>query len=349
MITASLTGFTVTCGVCSDNVVDEDSEAVTVFDTATEAIEVATADDWTIAPSDPLQAVCPGDGRYHHTAREYVAAGFTIAQAYQAAGYSPARAVAPDVAGIRQHSYVRLGCDMCRTPLIRFHEIDDENGALFGSIAEAIGVAKSAASPHTEPWWTIRPDGYATCPADNPVHDHSRTCPGPMRHRRSRTAKSSLPPGTVVVTRGTRFGNRNRIGESGIADAAAAVEAFRADVAADPALITAIRVLRGRCIACWCGPDGPCHGDVILQIANTPLSEHDASVLADLEAAAAQSGIPAAARAHAGRLADPWLAVLAADPAELAVLLKQWRTQPVLTADGTFTPVYIPTTEGQTP
>lgn len=341
MIAAAVAGYTVTCGVCGDTVVDEDSEAVTVFDDTAAAREQAAADDWTIAADDPNQAVCPGDGRYHHAARQYVADGFTIAQAYQASGYSLARAADPASAGIRQHTYVRLGCDTCRTPLIRFREIDDEDGALFDSIAAAVDIARSAAYPDdTEPWWTIRPDGYATCPADDPVHHHARSCPAPTRHRRSRTARSRLAPGTVVVTRGTRFGNRNRIGEGGITDAATAVRAYAADVAADPALITAIRALRGRCIACWCDPqaDSPCHGDVILQIANAPLTEHDAAVLADLQTCAAQQGLQAAAEAHAARLADRWLAALAVDDTALAVLLDEWRHLPVLWADGTITP-----------
>ena len=335
MIASTYTGYTVTCGVCADTVIDEDSETVAVFEHMAVAIAEANDDDWTIGPHDEKQAVCPGDGRYHLAAREYVAAGFTIAQAFTAHGYSPARAADPATAGMRQHTYVRLGCDVCQTPLIRYREIDDEDGALFNSVAEAVGVAEAAAYPDTEPWWTIRADGYATCPADDPVHGHARTCSAPTRHRRSRTAGSVLLPGTVVVTRGTRFGNRHRIGQDGIADAAAAVEAFRTDVVADPALITQIRALRGRCIACWCGPDGPCHGDVILHIANAPLTEHDAVVLADLEAAAAQTGLSAAAHEPAGRLADPWLSALAVDTTELATLLKQWRCIPTPTPEPT--------------
>jgi hypothetical protein len=338
VIASTYTGYIVTCGVCADVVVDDDSEAVSVFADTAEAVTAATGDDWTIGRRDLHQAVCHGDGRYHQAAREYVAAGFTIADAYTAAGYSLARAAGLATAGLRQRTYVRLGCDVCRTPLIRYREIDDEDGALFGSVAEAVGVAEAAAYPGGEPWWTIRPDGHAVCPADDPEHVHARTCRAPARHRRSRTGGATLPAGTRVVTRGTRFGNRNRIGDDGIIDAAAAVDAFRADVAADPALITAIRALRGRCIACWCGPDGPCHGDVILQIANAPLSEHDAAILAGLETTADRFGMSAAvAEAHTCRFTDPWLTALAVDATELDVLLKQWRLIPMLT----------PTKEGQ--
>ncbi|RVN79025.1 DUF4326 domain-containing protein [Sinorhizobium meliloti] len=31
--------------------------------------------------------------------------------------------------------------------------------------------------------------------------------------------------------------------------------------------------LRGKNLACWCKPDAPCHGDVLLQVANRPCDE----------------------------------------------------------------------------
>jgi hypothetical protein len=37
----------------------------------------------------------------------------------------------------------------------------------------------------------------------------------------------------------------------------------------DPALAEAIRGLRGRDLACWCPLASPCHGDVLLEVANS--------------------------------------------------------------------------------
>lgn len=48
--------------------------------------------------------------------------------------------------------------------------------------------------------------------------------------------------------------------------AALAVEFFRVHVANRHDEI--IADLGGRDLACWCGPDDPCHADVLLQIAN---------------------------------------------------------------------------------
>jgi hypothetical protein len=35
-------------------------------------------------------------------------------------------------------------------------------------------------------------------------------------------------------------------------------------------LLLAMPALRGKNLACWCGPRYPCHGDVLLKIANAP-------------------------------------------------------------------------------
>ena len=62
----------------------------------------------------------------------------------------------------------------------------------------------------------------------------------PQRIQLRRTAGWRKPPGAVVVARPTRWGNPF---------------AFRA-------------ALAGHDLACWCPLDGPCHADVLLEIAN---------------------------------------------------------------------------------
>lgn len=84
-----------------------------------------------------------------------------------------------------------------------------------------------------------------------------------------RTKGWRLPEGAVSVARPTRWGNPFRIGDPEIPDRRAAVAAFRAYLAAHPELVEAARrELRGKVLACWCAPGTPCHGDVLLEIAN---------------------------------------------------------------------------------
>jgi hypothetical protein len=82
----------------------------------------------------------------------------------------------------------------------------------------------------------------------------------------------------VVVTRPhSVFQNRwkvgvhsNRLGRA-VATDAEAVECFRCSSgwATQPHMIGFAREqLRGKNIACWCGLDEPCHGDVLLEAAN---------------------------------------------------------------------------------
>ena len=80
-----------------------------------------------------------------------------------------------------------------------------------------------------------------------------------------------MPPNTVKIDRSTRWGNPFRI-EPG-RDAQQAQAQYREWLAKDPegrALAQAAREeLRGKNLACWCKPDAPCHGDVLLQVSNS--------------------------------------------------------------------------------
>lgn len=89
----------------------------------------------------------------------------------------------------------------------------------------------------------------------------------PRRPRRlQRTRTRPLPPGVVVVTRPTRWGNPYRADEHGQAEA---VDLFRRHLLGDAELLAAVRrELRGRDLACWCKPGEPCHADVLIELAN---------------------------------------------------------------------------------
>lgn len=111
----------------------------------------------------------------------------------------------------------------------------------------------------------------------------------PKRIQLSRKKGWRKPDNCVVVARPTRWGNPFRIGEPGIPDAAEAVRRFSAAVEgfvsngsfcapiAHPdsymgRIISDAVHLRGKDLACWCPLDQPCHADVLLEIANSPLT-----------------------------------------------------------------------------
>lgn len=112
----------------------------------------------------------------------------------------------------------------------------------------------------------------------------------PKRIQLSRARDSKLPFRTVKVDRTTRYGNPYRIGEPidmkqvrrwgweispegrrHVCKASAeAVAKFRHALFWDAAIHDFIRnELGGKDLACWCGPDDPCHADVLIEIANS--------------------------------------------------------------------------------
>ena len=81
-----------------------------------------------------------------------------------------------------------------------------------------------------------------------------------------------MPDNTVKVDRTTPFGNPFQAGADGDGNRAYLVGLFReylarpgegAELAA-----RAQAELRGKHLACWCPLDGPCHADVLMEIAN---------------------------------------------------------------------------------
>jgi hypothetical protein len=101
----------------------------------------------------------------------------------------------------------------------------------------------------------------------------------PERIRLSRAKGWRKPDNTVVVARPTRWGNPFAIGrpqlqpgEAGGMTREVAVARFREELLAGrlPFGVDEVKAeLRGRNLACWCSLDGPCHGDVLLEVANS--------------------------------------------------------------------------------
>jgi Domain of unknown function (DUF4326) len=92
--------------------------------------------------------------------------------------------------------------------------------------------------------------------------------PKPRRLQLSRKKGARLPQDAVVVARPTKWGNPYRPDKM---SRAAAVAKYRRDLLAGRLRVSAAdarRELAGRDLACWCPLDGPCHADVLMEIAN---------------------------------------------------------------------------------
>ena len=97
-----------------------------------------------------------------------------------------------------------------------------------------------------------------------------------------RRAGWRLPAGAVSVAYPTRWQNPYRPAKRSRELNGSATEQYRAYLGGRPDLVTAARVeLAGSDVACWCGPDVPCHGDVLRAVAAgaEPLSDEVTSLL----------------------------------------------------------------------
>jgi hypothetical protein len=93
--------------------------------------------------------------------------------------------------------------------------------------------------------------------------------PKPRRLKLSRQKGARLPKGAVVVARPTKWGNPYRPDKI---TRAQAVASYRRDLLTGKLKVSAEdarRELAGRDLACWCSLDGPCHADVLIEIANS--------------------------------------------------------------------------------
>ena len=92
----------------------------------------------------------------------------------------------------------------------------------------------------------------------------------PKRIQLRRSKGFRLPKNTVKVARPTKWGNPWRVGLDG--DAQYVVEAYRRFVEGHlqsfPTIKDVRKELRGKNLACFCKLGQPCHGDVLLKIAN---------------------------------------------------------------------------------
>jgi hypothetical protein len=95
----------------------------------------------------------------------------------------------------------------------------------------------------------------------------------PIRIQLSRAKGWRMPENTVKVDRSSQWGNEFRVED--FASAAECVAMFEHDIRKfacfHPAEYEAwIAPLRGKNIGCWCRLDKPCHGNILLELANPP-------------------------------------------------------------------------------
>ena len=126
-------------------------------------------------------------------------------------------------------------------------------------------------NPHGNPFWCYWEDSDGKqCGCESSSHfkveerDEMQT--KPIRVQRKRTKGWKMPPNTVCVNRGTKWGNPFTVKEYGRRLALFNYrQRFR-----NLMLIDAIDIseLSGKNLACFCRLDEECHADFLLEIAN---------------------------------------------------------------------------------
>lgn len=105
----------------------------------------------------------------------------------------------------------------------------------------------------------------------------------PVRIQRKRSKGWRVPPNTVYVGRGSRWGNPFVIGKDGTAEEC--IKKFSnylfpyrhhgpnsnlMHLFMSESNLADVQTLRGKNLACWCKEDEPCHADLLLRLANEP-------------------------------------------------------------------------------
>jgi len=87
----------------------------------------------------------------------------------------------------------------------------------------------------------------------------------PKRIQRRRVKNWRTPPGAVYVGRPSKWGNPVRVMGGDYQGAANFYEHW---LKSNQKLLRQLNELRGKHLVCWCPLDKPCHGDVLLRLAN---------------------------------------------------------------------------------
>jgi hypothetical protein len=82
--------------------------------------------------------------------------------------------------------------------------------------------------------------------------------------------RAGRPAGAKYIGRGSKWGNRFRIGIDG--DRATVIAKHERWLADQHDLLRALDELRGHDLLCYCSPK-PCHGDLLMRLANATRDE----------------------------------------------------------------------------
>lgn len=97
----------------------------------------------------------------------------------------------------------------------------------------------------------------------------------PRRIQRKATKGWRLPPNTIYVGRGSKWGNPFPFDHQVYLGKSWALAAYdhwlHTSFKGATLLREHLRELEGKNLACWCGPDEPCHADVLLKLVNREL------------------------------------------------------------------------------
>jgi hypothetical protein len=95
----------------------------------------------------------------------------------------------------------------------------------------------------------------------------------PRRIQRKATKGWRLPPNTIYVGRGSKWGNPFPFDHQVYLGKSWALAAYDHWLHTSLKGATLLRVhlheLHGKNLACWCGLDEPCHADVLLELVNS--------------------------------------------------------------------------------
>lgn len=69
----------------------------------------------------------------------------------------------------------------------------------------------------------------------------------------------------VYIGRPSKWGNPFKIGRDGTREEV--IKKYKHWICYQPGMLEMVEELRGKILGCWCAPK-PCHGDVLLKIAN---------------------------------------------------------------------------------
>jgi len=97
----------------------------------------------------------------------------------------------------------------------------------------------------------------------------------PIRIQRKRSKGWTMPPNTVYVGRGSKWGNPFKVGNPDNEErleytAEESLKWYRLWVLGKIQVTKELDIndLRGKNLACWCPLDKPCHADFLLELAN---------------------------------------------------------------------------------